>query len=60
MAKAPRPPRSTKRSAGPLGEAISSLPLIIRRDPFQAELFRTEFISPCKPTLRLKAPSDRP
>ncbi len=58
MAKPPRPPRSTKRSTEPLCEAISSLPLI-RRDPRQAELFRTEFIPPCKPTLRLKAPSDR-
>ena len=59
MAKPPRPPRPIKRSAEPLSEAVASQPLIVRRDPRQAELFRTEFILPCKPTLRLKAPSDR-
>ncbi|HVI28891.1 ATP-dependent DNA ligase [Hansschlegelia sp.] len=57
MAKPPRPPRTIKRSAEPQSEAVASRPLIARRDPRQAELFRTEFIPPCKPTLRLKAPS---
>ena len=59
MAKPPRPPRPIKRAAQPQTEAVVSRPLIVRRDPRQAELFRTDFIPPCKPTLRLKAPSDR-
>ncbi len=59
MAKPPRPPRLIKRAAEPQTAAVVSRPLIVRRDPRQAELFRTEFIPPCKPTLRLKAPNGR-
>jgi len=58
MAKPPRPPRPIQRAAEPQSEAVArSRSPIVRRDPRQEELFRTEFIPPCKPTLRPKAPS---
>ncbi|MFC3692574.1 ATP-dependent DNA ligase [Chenggangzhangella methanolivorans] len=57
MAKTPRRLREIKRSTEASDAAVASRPLVRRRDPRQAELFRTEFVPPCKPTLVTDAPT---
>lgn len=56
MAKPPRGTREIKRSTEAIDATVASRPVIRRRDPRQTELFRTEFISPCKPTLASRLP----
>ncbi len=55
--KRPRKPPAVERSTNLPDVTVAGSIRAPRRDPRQAELFRTEFILPCKPTLRLKAPS---
>lgn len=59
MAKAPRPPRGQQRAIDVADEALVGRPVVRRRDPRQAELFRTDFVPPCKPTLVAKPPHGR-
>lgn len=58
MAKSPRRPREIRRSAEAQNATVASRPVIRRIDPRQAELFRTEFIAPCKPMLVANPPTD--
>jgi bifunctional non-homologous end joining protein LigD len=46
-----RRPREITRSTEATDAAVASRPVVRRRDPRQAELFRTDFVPPCKPTL---------
>jgi bifunctional non-homologous end joining protein LigD len=57
MAKAPRRPREIYRSTEAQDAAIAGPLVARRRDPRQAELFRTAFIPRCKPTLRDRLPA---
>lgn len=59
MAKNPRRPREIKRSTDAFDAAVASHPVVRRRDPRQAELFSTDFVPPCKPTLVHEPPAAR-
>lgn len=57
MAKNPRRPREIKRAAETQNASVASRTVVRRRDPRQAELFRTDFFLPCRPTLVAEPPT---